>query len=239
MEDLDTFLTTQSPTALRPLLGLTILLVEDSLTACEAIRLMCLRSGARIRRADCLESARRHLATYRPSMMITDMSLPDGSGADLISEATLSDQGIDLVLGLSADPEQQIIAEQAGAHGFIEKPIASIAQFQAAVLAHLPASRRPNGPRRVNDAPIAADTVALQEDLAHALNLLNDGDDTPATHTYLATFLSGVAQTASDADLEAVTRAYATARSDAGTPSPEKAKLSAVLIDRLAQKIAI
>ncbi|MEO0358588.1 MAG: response regulator [Pseudomonadota bacterium] len=241
MNDLDTFLHSQTPTALRPLLGLTVLLVEDSLTACEAIRLMCLRSGARIRRADCLESAHRHLGIYRPSMLITDMCLPDGSGADLITDVIQMTPTIDVILGLSADPTQRAAAETAGAHGFIEKPIQSIAEFQTALLQYLPQSRQPKGPRKLNDTPVAADTLALQEDLAHALNLLEDGDNTPATHSYLATFLSGVAQTASDADLEAVARAYALARDqgEAGPKSAQKAKLSAVLIDRLAQKTAI
>ena len=73
MTDLDSLARPRVPNAQRPMMGSTVLAVEDSRYASEALRLMCLRSGARIRRADCLSSARRHLQVYRPSVVIVDL----------------------------------------------------------------------------------------------------------------------------------------------------------------------
>src|SRR5210317_1182874 len=99
MEKKDPFAATiPAPTSARPLLGLTILVVEDSRYACEAMRLLCLRSGARIRRADCIRSARRHLQVYRPSVVIIDLGLPDGSGGDLIRELATTEPRVDVIL---------------------------------------------------------------------------------------------------------------------------------------------
>lgn len=64
MDPLDDFMTTRPPTARRPLLGVTVLVVEDSRFACEALRLLCLRSGARIRRADTLEQTSRGVPAH-------------------------------------------------------------------------------------------------------------------------------------------------------------------------------
>lgn len=236
MQDLDSFLTSQTPTALRPFLGLTILLVEDSLTTCEAIRLMCIRSGARIRRADCIESAKRHLRVYRPSMILIDMGLPDGSGADLIKELAHATPRVETILGLSADPDAKHAALTSGADGFIEKPLRSIAEFQAAVMHFLPKLAQPKGPRAVSDDPVKHDEIAMREDLALAFDLLEDGDQTPETHRYLATFLSGVASTAQDAELTSLAQKFAKAR---GMGGQEQDQLAATLSQRLQQKTAI
>jgi len=107
MDDRDAFLTTRSPTANRPLLGLTVLVVEDSRFSCDAMRLLCLRSGARIRRADCLRSARRHLQVYRPAVLIVDLGLPDGSGAELIDDMNRTTPRVDVILGTSGDDSRR------------------------------------------------------------------------------------------------------------------------------------
>ena len=56
-----------------PLRGITILAVEDSRFASEALRLMCNRLGARLRRAETLSAAHSHLRLYRPDLVIVDL----------------------------------------------------------------------------------------------------------------------------------------------------------------------
>ena len=92
MNKLDTYMAAQQPTARRPLLGLTILLVEDSRFACEAVRLLCIRSGARIRRADNIANARKHLNTYRPTVVIIDLGLP---GTGMLTRAAVIETCLD------------------------------------------------------------------------------------------------------------------------------------------------
>ena len=108
------------PTKSRPLLGLTLLLVEDSRFTCEAVRMMCQRSGARLRRADCLKSAERHLLVYRPSVVIVDIGLPDGSGLNLIRKLHHETPRIPMILGTSGDELMHHSARKAGANGFLE-----------------------------------------------------------------------------------------------------------------------
>ena len=199
-EDLNAFLARRHATANRPLLGITVLVVEDSRFASEAMRLLCLRSGARIRRADCLKSAHKHLATYRPGVVIVDMGLPDGSGADLIRDIRGMMPAVPMILGTSGDLDGEAMAMEAGANGFLPKPIESLAAFQSAVLAGLPADMRPCGMRVVVDEVVAPDLIALRDDLNHAAEVLADTPNN-AVLDYVAQFLGGVARSAHDMPL--------------------------------------
>lgn len=188
------------PTAEEPLRGLTVLVVEDSRCASEALRLMCLRSGARIRRADCLASARRHLSTYRPSVTIVDLGLPDGSGLDLLRRLDTHQPRLPVLLATSGDPTLVPAARAAGAQGFLSKPMASLAAFQGTVIAALPRYARPPSPLPA-DAVISPDPMALREDLALADHALA-GPGAVARLDYIAQFLAGVGRSALDRDLE-------------------------------------
>lgn len=200
MDTLDALLRPPAPTAERPLLGTTVLVVEDSRYTCEALRLMCLRSGARIRRADTLRAADRHLQTYHPTVIVVDLGLPDGSGADLIRRVDEAPPRVHVILGMSGDPDREAEAMAAGADGFLTKPVESLGHFQSAVLAHLPAELQPTGLRPIAADKITPDDIAFRDDMAHVADLLTDAAD-DATLTYVMQFLSGVALSAGDTEL--------------------------------------
>lgn len=229
---------TRSPTAARPLLGLTILVVEDSRFACEAMRLLCLRSGARIRRADCLASARRHLQVYRPSVVIVDMGLPDGSGETLIAELDRANPRVGVLLGISGDDCLGPEAIDAGADGFLAKPVQSLSAFQEAILAHLPKERQPAGPRVINEETVQPDLMAFQDDMAHAADVLSVGED-PQTLDYVAQFLSGVAHSANDHVLHKAALDLAETRARGRPAASHAAILAGLVQERLARKQAI
>ncbi|CRK76053.1 response regulator [Nereida ignava] len=238
MPSLDDYLTTPKATNDRPLLGQTILVVEDSRHACEALRLMCLRSGARIRMADCLTSARRHLKVYRPSVIVIDIGLPDGSGADLLEDLANASPRVDVILGTSGDPNGQDMALAAGADGFLEKPLTSLAAFQDAVLSHLPDDRRPSGPRSVNDEIIVPDRIAYQNDMAHIADVLGAETDARVLD-YITQFTGGVARTASDRELSIAVENVIDARTEGHHLPNAIAALSGLVQDRLNARAVI
>ena len=240
MDDLEDLEPTPAPapSADRPLLGLTILVVEDSRFACEAMRLLCLRSGARIRRADCLRSARRHLRVYRPSVVVVDLGLPDGSGADLIRELAAASPRIPVILGTSGDDFSEELAVAAGADGFLRKPITSLVRFQEHILSLLPPERQPLGPRPLNEVEVIPDRIAFQDDMAHIAGILCDATDERSID-YVGQFLSGVARIAHDQALrDAADRLIALRRKGQPTGS-QAAHIAGLVQDRLAQRAAM
>lgn len=200
-DNLADLLMTRPPTPERPLLGVMILLVEDSRLTCEALRLICQRSGARIRRAESLASATRHLQSYRPRVAIVDLGLPDGSGLDLIAQMARADPRIEAVIAMSGDDTLAEAAMDAGADIFLPKPLTSISAFQATVLALLPKEARPARIARPEEDGVVPDPIALKDDLSLAAELLESGADAE-TLTYVAGFLKSLARDTGDAGLE-------------------------------------
>lgn len=234
MDSLDDFMQTRPPTVARPLLGLTVLVVEDSRFASEAMRLLCLRSGARIRRADCLHHAQRHLRVYRPSVVIVDIGLPDGSGLDLIRSLAMATPRVDVILGTSADPDAHSQTIKAGADGFLAKPVSNIGYFQSAILEHLPRNRQPSGLRVLSGDSVHPDIVALRDDLAAAAIALEDAGDARSIR-YLTQFLGGVARSVHDTPLAAAVDELAHLQTSGGSMQAQLAHVAGMVQDRIAR----
>ena len=200
-----------------PLQGLTLLIVDDSRFTCDALRLILQRAGARLRRAESLEIARLHLAFCRPDLAIVDLGLPDGRGEDLIAE--LSAEGFP-VLGLSGDPEGREAALDAGAAGFIEKPLGSVASL-VRLIRQLVTGAGPVEKGEDTPAP-SGDLMALRDDLSRAAALIT----APGDPAYAKSFLRSLARASRDTVLE-------TAVQDTHTAF-DRAKLARMIDERLA-----
>jgi hypothetical protein len=109
---------------------------------------------------------------------------------------------------------------EAGADGFLDKPLESLAVFGGLLMQSLPDHM---GDITLGEARLVPDVLALRDDLAHAADLLDAGFGAgDAGRAYVAGFVKGVARHAHDPALaEAATRAR-----------PEE--IRALLRDRLA-----
>ncbi|WP_151718530.1 response regulator [Gemmobacter serpentinus] len=215
-----------------PLQGLTLLAVEDSRLASDALRLMCQRSGARLRRAESLATARAHLGCYRPDLVMVDLGLPDGDGCALIADLRLRPNHPP-ILALSGDPDGQTAAIAAGANAFQAKPVPGLAGFQALILRLL--SRPPqfdpaSGPVSDPATLPLPDEMALRDDLSYAASMLL-GRRGGVHLRYIAGFLAGVAQAAKDEELAQAAQ-NALRQGDNG-----HGPLAALLDQRLAQPL--
>ena len=176
-----------------PLHGLSLLVVDDSRFTCDALRLILQRAGARLRRAESLEIARLHLAFRRPDLAIVDLGLPDGRGEDLIAE--LAADGFP-VLGLSGDPDGRAAAMDAGAAGFLEKPLGSAAALVRLIRQLVTGA---GAVEKGEDPSLpVGDPMALRDDLTRAAALIAG----PGDPGYALSFLRSLARASGDVALE-------------------------------------
>lgn len=246
----------QPPRPRPPFAGLTLLLVEDSRFASDAVRLICRALGLRMRRADSLGAAWRHLSHSRPDVLIADLGLPDGSGLALLSRMRSHRPRPLAMLAISGDPGLRSAALEAGADGFLEKPIASLAAFEAALREALPrrggwAKGTEDWPgqsaerlRRVKtENPPRPDALAYFDDLRraqHGLALIRAGLSAPdgkgaerppeMRARYLARFVHGVARSAAD---PALARAANSLQAAPRQGAPELTQLFRLVEERL------
>jgi CheY-like chemotaxis protein len=224
--------------ARRCLFGVTILLVEDSRAASEALRLFAVESGARLHRADSLAAAHRHLAIFRPNVIIVDLGLPDGNGVEFIAELAAAPTPFGAIVATSGNEPGtwEAAALDAGAAACLEKPLRSLASFQSCVLSLLPdRGAAPAAGAEIALAGNAAVRDALEADLRRALDLLERAvpEADAETVAYCAQFLA----TLGDRDADAAVAQAARAAEAAADPVQGGAAIVASLRRRLVEGV--
>ncbi|MEM7439597.1 MAG: response regulator [Pseudomonadota bacterium] len=187
----------------RPLAGVTLLLVEDSRLCSEAFRLITLRAGARLRRADSIAAAHRHMKIYCPDVLVVDIGLPDGSGLDLIAQVTSQRTDRPCVIATSGadDGAVEAASKSAGADAFLAKPMVGPARVVDLIEQLL--NMTSHNKLRLPPALEKLDSQAMIDDLDRVEAILSDALPKMDSDQlkYCAQFVQSVATTAEDAAL--------------------------------------
>ncbi len=113
-------------TTQRPANGPLLLAVEDEPRNAALLEAILGRAGYRLHVATGVTEAREFLEEETPDLVLLDRHLPDGDGLDLIPEIRGSERLGDvpiLLVSASVLPRDVQVAMDAGADGFLAKPV--------------------------------------------------------------------------------------------------------------------
>tara|TARA_R110002073_G_scaffold64232_6_gene160952 strand:- start:1896 stop:2618 length:723 start_codon:yes stop_codon:yes gene_type:complete len=180
----------------------TLLLVEDSRLAAEAVRLICRRAGIRLRRAETLQSALLHLKVYRPDIAMIDLGLPDGSGLDLIAALSNRSERPGRIVAVSGEDGLKDTALAAGAEAFLLKPISIQRHLTALTGAEdnpgaLPDQMTSRSEPEAGSRNAGADPLALRDDLRMVRDMVQ-GRPGAAQLRYAGQFLASIGRALGD-----------------------------------------
>src|SRR5690625_7659138 len=99
----------------------TILIVEDD-EALGELLVEELRPRRTVHWVSTLKGARAALARHLPSLLITDLRLPDGNGIELLAELPEPRPGV-IVITAFGDVSQAVDGLERGAGAFLTKPL--------------------------------------------------------------------------------------------------------------------
>ncbi len=107
----------------------TILVVDDNVPALTATVRILEKAGYEVTQAGDGASALREVRARRPSLVLLDAILPDLSGPEVLrqirTDPALARVSVVLLSSLQTNPEQQAAGLDAGADGYIARPIAN------------------------------------------------------------------------------------------------------------------
>ena len=164
-----------------------VLIVDPDTSTRREIRSACAQDGYQVVEAETGADALRELGTARPSVVLLEVALPDGSGFDVCRELRKADAGVPVIMMSSrADEIDVVVALEIGADDYVTKPL-RIRELVARMAAHL---------RRTRQESVEATRSRLEfRDLVIDVNerrIYKAGKEVELTHTEfdLLTFLA-------------------------------------------------
>ena len=153
-----------------------VLLVEDDAAVVASLELVFARYGIRSALAGSVAAAKELKASFAPTVVVVDLSLPDGNGMELVKWlANNGDCGI-IVLTGNPDETDRIVGLEVGADDYIAKPpsnrelIARIRAVHRRVLASVQPAPAEPAPRADIRTTITIDPVRIDLQQRRALD---------------------------------------------------------------------
>ena len=168
--------------------GRKVLIIDADATTRRDVRAACLQDGYQVVEADSAAEGLRQVDASRPSVVLLEVALPDGSGFDVCRELRKKDTVVPVIMMSSRSDEiDAVVALEIGADDYVIKPL-RLRELAARIAAHL---RR----LRLESAETSRNRMEFR-DLVIDVNerrIYRAGQEVELTHTEfdLLTFLAG------------------------------------------------
>ncbi len=105
-----------------------VLIVEDSFLVVGALRVLLQQTGHRVSAAGSVQAAVDMARRERPDVMLLDLTLPDGSGLDVLEGLSASDHSPTVTVAVTGhdDPRVRERCLLAGCRDVLVKPISAL-----------------------------------------------------------------------------------------------------------------
>jgi len=119
-----------------------VLIVDPDAMTRREVRSACAQDGYQVLEAETGADALREVGSARPSLVLLEVALPDGSGFDVCRELRKSDAAVPVIMMSSRSDEiDVVVALEIGADDYVTKPL-RIRELVARMAAHLRRTRQ-------------------------------------------------------------------------------------------------
>lgn len=118
-----------------------VLVVDPDQAARREVKNACEQEGYQVIEAETAADALKQVEQSRPSVVLLEVTLPDGAGFDVCRELRKMDQGVPVIMmSTRADEIDVVVALEIGADDFVAKPL-RLRELVARMTAHLRRTR--------------------------------------------------------------------------------------------------